>query len=444
MNYYERIQKAVDYIENHIYHQINLDDIAKEAFMSLANLYRIFFALTGHTVKEYIRNRRLFLASQEILNRKGSILSIALRYNFNSHEAFTRAFKKVIGTTPSSFRKQQLSYKFERMNILDKYYDIQDQDLLEKYPEIKVLKQVEPFRVAYYCYFGKDPESQAWKVISQWLKKNKLDIEKDGLRVFGYNNPNSSDGQEEYGYEIAVTIADDVDVTDKNVKMKVLEGGLYAVANVKGGGEAIASAWKRFMEWIKDSKYVYGGHQWLEEHLGFDAELSHTGSIDIYMPIEHRGNNNFPITFADISPMRIAYYRTVGKNAIEEGRKYFLNWANTEGFFDHPNSHRFFAYYNHERSGCDDFWYEICVSVDKNYSVHDQNIKLKDFSGGHYAVMKTKYKRNGWSWGEFIQWVTANKDYSFGNWQFFEEYLIKQSKITPDTEMILHMPVQKK
>lgn len=285
LNYYERVQKAVDFIEDHLDSPIDIEAVAQEAFMSLASLYRLFFALTGYPVKEYIRNRRLSLAVQELIDSHSTILDLALKYGFESHEAFTRAFTRIIGVTPSVFKKNPFPYTFERVNVLEKYYELQDADLLRKYPEIKVLKELKPVKVASYCHFGKNPESEAWKIMSRWLKQSGLSIEKDGLRVFGFDNPSPSPERAEYGYEIWVTLPDRVIVDDPNVKTKSFDGGLYAVMNVKGGGEALPPAWQRFMAWLRESKYIYGDHQWLEEHLGFDPEFNHTGSIDIYLPI---------------------------------------------------------------------------------------------------------------------------------------------------------------
>lgn len=94
--------------------------------------------------------------------------------------------------------------------------------------------------------------------------------------------------------------------------------------------------------------------------------------------------------------------------------------------------------------GTKDFFYKINVTVDKEFIPKDENIKLEQFNGGYYAVMKSQYKYNGASWGEFINWITNNPEYEFGNWWFFEEYILDKLKIGMDTDMILHMPVRKK
>ena len=296
MNYYERIQKAIDYIETNLENAIDLEKVATEAYMSNAHFYRLFFALTGLAVKEYIRRRRISIAALTVVNSNENILDIALRSGFESNEAFSRAFKRITGYPPTVFRKGNHNYHFERVNLMDKYYDVQDPELLEKYPDIKVLKELEPVRVAYYRYFGKEPEQGAFAIISSWLKRSGLNIEKDWLRFFGFNNPSPSiPGQEEYGYEVWVTLDDTVTVNDPLVRVKTFNGGLYAVCGVKGltgggDGSEISHTWRRFSRWLKDSKYVHGNHQWLEEHLRFNERFEHTGGMDLYLPIALKSN----------------------------------------------------------------------------------------------------------------------------------------------------------
>lgn len=450
MNYYERIQKSVDYIENNLENDIDLNTAAQEAFMSLSNFYRMFFAIVGYSVKEYIRLRRISLAASEMQDSDVCMIDMAVKYGFESGDSFSRAFKRITGFLPSEFRKRNKTYSFERMCIMDKYFDIQDKDLLKKYPDIKVLKKLEPVRVAYYCYYGKCPETNAFAVMKDWLNKSGIRIDEKNTRIFGYNNPSpSSTDQVEYGYEVCVTIGDDIIVEDQKVKTKILEGGLYAVTGVKRNengdlGNEIMQVWKRFRNWIMDSKYAYGGHQWLEEHLGFDEDFNHIGGVDLYMPIIEKAGIDTIKTFENVEPMWTASYKAIGKDAANNARKYFLEWAEREGLFRDNRNHKFFAYYNHERIGYDDFFFKIHVTIDSGFLTKDPNITFEDFKGGYYAVMKSKLKYNGWSWGEFIQWISKSKEYSFGDYWFFEEYKIEKPQIVIDTDMVLYMPVKPK
>lgn len=451
MNYYEQIQKSIDYIEGNLEESISINMAANEAYMSMSNYYRMFFAMVGCSVKEYIRMRRISYAAKELRNSEASIIDIAVKYDFESRDSFSRAFKKITRFLPSEYRQEKsISYQFERVNLMEKYYDVQDKEMLEKYPDIRVLKKLEPMKVAYYNYYGINPEDGAFKVINEWLKNSGLDIHKDGIRIFGYNNPSPAImDQKEYGYEICVTIGDNVKISDKRIKTKILPGGLYAVTGVRRNkdselGNEIMKAWQRFNSWLKDSKYIFGGHQWLEEHLGFDEEFHHVGGVDIYMPIMERTEVDTSKSFRNIESMWTASYKAIGKDAIKKGRDYFFKWAKLQGLFSDGKEHKFFSYYNHEKMGTEDFFYRIHVTVDKDFEPDDENIVLEQFEGGYYAVMKSQYKYNGAAWSEFINWITNNPEYEFDNRWFIEEYILDKPKIEMDTDMLIHMPVRKK
>lgn len=450
LNYYERIQKSIDYIERNLENKIDLNMAAKEAYMSQSNYYRLFFAIVGYSIKEYIRLRRISFAASDMRNSDVCIIDVAIKYDFNSGDAFSRAFKRITGFLPSEFRVQNQIYNFERMNIMDKYFDVQDKKLLEKYPDIKVLKKLEPMKVAYYCYYGKHPENNAFAVMRDWINKNGININEQKLRIFGFNNPSpSSLEQDEYGYEVCITIDDDIVVDDDKVKTKILNGGRYAVIGVKPEGSSeigneIMKAWKRFQNWLTDSKYIYGGHQWFEEHLGFDENFNHIGGVDLYMPIAEKGNTDMTKTFENVEPMWTATYMVTGKDADDKARMYFLKWAESEDIFNDNLNHRIFAYYNNERIGHDDFFFKIHTTVDKEFKTDNPNIKLEEFKGGYYVVMKSKYKYNGWAWGEFMNWMSKSEEYCIGDYCFFEEYKINEPHIEMETDMILYMPVKDK
>ena len=65
MNYYERIQRSLEYLENRLADTVDLQAAAREAYMSTSTFYRMFFALVGYPVKEYVRLRRTSLAAAD-------------------------------------------------------------------------------------------------------------------------------------------------------------------------------------------------------------------------------------------------------------------------------------------------------------------------------------------------------------------------------------------
>lgn len=291
MNYYERVQESIDFIEDNLENNIKIEEVAKKAYMSTSNFYRIFFAITGYQAKEYMINRRMSRASMELMEKRAKVIDIAMKYSYDSVDAFSRIFKKITGYTPSTCVRETTHYRFERMDVMKKYFVTADEKMLEQYPDIKVLRELSPMRVAYYSFYGKNPEDGAFEVMKRWVLENNLEVQKEGYRIFGYDMPDTDSSNEEYGYEVCVTIPKNIKANDAQVKEKVLSGGLYAVMSVERKddfGVEIMRGWKRFNKWIEGSKYEHGKAQWLEEHLGFDDKFEHLGSVDLYMPIQEK------------------------------------------------------------------------------------------------------------------------------------------------------------
>jgi len=119
-DYYERIVKAVEFIEDNLIEKLTVDMIAERACFSKYHFIRVFTAMTGETVGDYLRRRRISRSSKQLINSNRTILDIAFDYQFESQEAFTRSFKKVYGTTPGRYRKlnnNQIAYGRARLTI---------------------------------------------------------------------------------------------------------------------------------------------------------------------------------------------------------------------------------------------------------------------------------------------------------------------------------------
>jgi AraC family transcriptional regulator len=122
INYYARLQKAVDFIEANLGNPISLSDVSKVAFSSLSYFHRVFYFMTGLTVKEYIRRRRLAMAAYQLHCTKLAVTEIALSAGYETPESFARAFKKYFAVGPRAFRQTNQEHKlFEKINIFKKY-----------------------------------------------------------------------------------------------------------------------------------------------------------------------------------------------------------------------------------------------------------------------------------------------------------------------------------
>lgn len=99
------IQKVLDHIETRLSDDVSIPELAQTAAMSLRHFQRTFAAAVGEPVGRYIRRRRIACAAMRMLEFDGTLLDLALDYGFESHEAFSRAFKSELGATPSEWRE---------------------------------------------------------------------------------------------------------------------------------------------------------------------------------------------------------------------------------------------------------------------------------------------------------------------------------------------------
>ncbi|HOT76529.1 MAG TPA: AraC family transcriptional regulator [Candidatus Wallbacteria bacterium] len=118
MDYFEMIQRVLDYIEMNLNDKVSLERISEAACFSPYHFHRIFKAMAGESVGEYMRRRRLSEASKKLLETSERIIDIALEFQFESQESFTRAFKKVFKTTPGRYRSTgRALVEFERAKL---------------------------------------------------------------------------------------------------------------------------------------------------------------------------------------------------------------------------------------------------------------------------------------------------------------------------------------
>lgn len=112
MEWIDRLNHAVAYIEGHLTEEIDYSRAAKEACCSLYHFQRMFAYMAGIPLSEYIRRRRMSLAAVELKEKGAKIMDIALKYGYQSPTAFNRAFQSVHEITPSAAKKKDTPVKF--------------------------------------------------------------------------------------------------------------------------------------------------------------------------------------------------------------------------------------------------------------------------------------------------------------------------------------------
>lgn len=113
-----RLNKALGYIEENLTDNVDMKEVAQIACCSEYHFTRMFSFLSGITLSEYIRRRRLTLAALELSRNDNKVIDVALKYGYASPDSFTRAFQSMHGVTPSEARSHGPSLKaFPRMTF---------------------------------------------------------------------------------------------------------------------------------------------------------------------------------------------------------------------------------------------------------------------------------------------------------------------------------------
>ena len=101
----EGFQESIDFIEKNLTEELDIEDIAAKAALSPFYYQRIFGALCGVTVGEYIRARRMTLAAQELNGKDVKVIDVAVKYSYDSPDSFSKAFQRFHGITPSQAKE---------------------------------------------------------------------------------------------------------------------------------------------------------------------------------------------------------------------------------------------------------------------------------------------------------------------------------------------------
>jgi len=109
---------AIDYVEQHITDELNLPKLAQITHCSTYNFQRMFSMVTGITITEYVRRRRLTLAALDLQEGDVKVSDVSVRYGYDSPTSFARAFQAVHGVTPSEAKRSNMNLKaFPRMTF---------------------------------------------------------------------------------------------------------------------------------------------------------------------------------------------------------------------------------------------------------------------------------------------------------------------------------------
>jgi len=283
--YVESILRAVDYIELNLHKTLRLSDIAKETGYSMFHFDRVFKYTLGESIIEYVRKRRLTEAANELIKTNNRIIDIAIKYGFDSQQAFTATFKKYYNISPGKYRKGG-----KNLMLLEK--KVMSIDLIN---HVKNVAGIEPrvvikdaFVVMGMAYFGANRSGEISDLWIEFLKHMKEieHIKTPGVTLGVCDHVDDYDPElSEFSYITCIEIEDYTKIP-ANMIVKKIPKQKYVVFTHKGNVENLEDTYR----------YIYGTYFFKSEYELADApdfELYDerfmmddcNSEMDIYIPV---------------------------------------------------------------------------------------------------------------------------------------------------------------
>lgn len=199
MDWMEALNQSIEFMESHLMENITSDEVAKSVNMSSFYYQKGFKILTGYTIGEYLRNRRLTLAGIELLQNQEKVINVAYKYGYETPESFTKAFTRFHGITPSQVKS--LSYKLQSFQRLVIKITVEGGNLMDYRIEEKEGFQV--FGLGRNCEYEKAYQELP-KFWTEFCKKYSSMEKPPIYGMFGVCDDRNTEGNE-FRYMIADT-----------------------------------------------------------------------------------------------------------------------------------------------------------------------------------------------------------------------------------------------
>ena len=305
MRFVSEIQNAVDYIESNLTEKIDYSEAAALCYCSKYHFQRVFSALFGFTLGEYIRNRRLTLAGAELAATESRIIDIALKYGYESPDSFCRAFKKFHGILPSEAKNGKKLKSFIRLTpeILSEGKSNVMNYRIEKKPEMIFTGFKRRFSGVAEERFKQEGNFYVSTRTNQYILKG---LAHDCDTCYNIMNNFDDDG---YDFYIAAlldswsteNLGEELGEEDaKRFEKIVVPENLYLVCETERSQRPI-----RYMEslrktavadWIISSEYEISDAPELSVYHWFspkDEKLRHSRYVELWIPIIKKDSSEF-------------------------------------------------------------------------------------------------------------------------------------------------------
>ena len=284
MEWLERLNCAVEYIEKHLLEKIDYEKAAEIANCPVYHFQRMFLYMTGISVSEYVRRRRMSLAAVDLQEKKTKIIDIALKYGYDSPTAFNRAFQRIHGIAPSLARNEN--------TILKSYPVIKFSISVQGMEELnfKVVTK-EAFQIlGRSCPLSKVIEENFAAIPHEWdtaLKDGTL----SALSSFIKQQPRgllgvSVHNEKEWKYFIAVSTAE----RNHHFEKYEIPAATWAIFSGRGTNRSLQNLERQVItEWLPASGYDYAEIPDIEVYIQADPN---DAIYEYWLPVVKKEDKN--------------------------------------------------------------------------------------------------------------------------------------------------------
>lgn len=281
MEWIERLNDAISYIEEHLTDEIDMEQLGRIACCSSYHFQRMFTYMAGIPLSEYIRRRKMSLAAVDLQSRDSKIIDVAGKYGYNSPTAFNRAFQSVHGMAPSALKKEGVSVKsFPPITFKITVKGVEEMNYR--------IETKEPFRIVGVSVpLEKDIEKNFAVIPAKWgeiaadgtLQRLTCMMDTQPYGVLGISTCND---MEPWRYYIAVSSSRATD----GLEEYTVPGATWAVFPGTGTNQSIQELERRIVtEWLPTSGYEYGNAPDVEVYLNPDPE---NAQYEVWIPVVKR------------------------------------------------------------------------------------------------------------------------------------------------------------
>jgi len=289
-DYKRRILRVLAHIQAHLDDPLSLDELAALACFSRYHFHRIFKGMVGESVKEYVRRLRLERAAGQLKVGSASVIEIALDAGYESHEAFTRSFKRCFGAAPSHFRSiRRMPFAAVASGVHYRHGEsVQHFRSFHRGGDMDVnIRELKPMRVAFLRHVGPYGE-----VGSTWDRLLTV-MGKDGYLGGGsmmlgicHDDPETTPPSK-IRYDACVTVGEDF-AASGDTQVQTVAGGDYAMTTHMGPYSDLGRTYAELMgQWIPRSGRELRDVPCFEVYLNDPQSTAPEDLLtDIYAPLQ--------------------------------------------------------------------------------------------------------------------------------------------------------------